>query len=125
MATGRLRRHSGKPVAERLSARPSSGHAWAARRELLADCGLYDACVCGVGDMATALAALGRPEAFVEGYPLNDAQKKHYLSWAERFGTAVSGQVSCLPATIFHLFHGRLVDWAVSHTSQPAGEFWV
>lgn len=95
---------------ERLAERPSSGHAWAARRELLAEHGLYDACVCGVGDMATALAALGRPEAFLAGYPLNDAQGSHYRAWAERFGRAVDGKVGCLTGELLHLFHGRMVD---------------
>jgi len=95
---------------ERLAARPSSGHAWAARRDLLSDHGLYDACVCGVGDMATALAALGQPEAFLAEYPLNPAQRAHYRAWAEGFGTAVAGRVDCLSATLFHLFHGRMVD---------------
>jgi hypothetical protein len=94
----------------RLAARPSSGHAWAARRELLADHGLYDACVCGAGDMALALAALGRPEAFLAGYPLNDGQRAHYEAWAARFGAAVGGAVGCLQGTLFHLFHGRMVD---------------
>ena len=60
--------------------------------------------------MATALAAFGQPQTFVDRYPLNDAQKAHYLSWAEHFGSAVAGRVGCLPATIFHLFHGRMVD---------------
>ena len=94
----------------RLAERPSSGHAWAARRELIADHGLYDACVCGAGDMALALAALGRPEAFLAEYPLNDGQRAHYEAWAERFGAAVGGAVGCLSGTLFHLFHGRMVD---------------
>lgn len=94
----------------RLAERPSSGHAWAARRELLAEHGLYDACVCGAGDMATALAALGKPQAFLDEYPLNAAQREHYAAWAARFGDAVAGKVGCLSGTLQHLFHGRMVD---------------
>lgn len=94
----------------RMASRPSSGHAWAARRDLLAEHGLYDACICGVGDMATALAALGHARDFVGGYPMSAAQSDHYLAWAEPFGRAVGGRVGYLPATLYHLFHGRMVD---------------
>jgi hypothetical protein len=94
----------------RLARRPSSGHAWAARRELLSSHTLYDACVGGVGDMAIALAALGRADRFIADYPLNAAQVAHYLSWAEPFARAVGGRVDCLPGPIYHLFHGHMVD---------------
>jgi hypothetical protein len=95
---------------ERLAERPSSGHAWAARRELLDAHGLYDACICGAGDMATALAALGRSQAFLDEYPLNAAQRQHYRAWSARFADAVAGKVGCLTGTLHHLFHGRMAD---------------
>jgi hypothetical protein len=94
----------------RLARRPSSGHAWAARRELLSAHSLYDACIGGVGDMAIALAALGHADRFIGDYPLNAAQVAHYRHWAEPFARAVGGRVGCLPGPIYHLFHGHMVD---------------
>jgi hypothetical protein len=94
----------------RLAQRPSSGHAWAARRDVLHADGFYDACIWGVGDMAIALAAIGHPELFLEAFPHNPHQATHYRSWADRFAAATGGRVGCLPARLHHLFHGNLED---------------
>jgi hypothetical protein len=94
----------------RLAQRPSSGHAWAARRDLLRAHGLYDACISGVGDMAIALAAIGHPELFVAAFPHNPGQVAHYRAWADRFATATGGRVEFLPVRLQHLFHGNLAD---------------
>jgi hypothetical protein len=95
---------------QRLASRPSSGHAWAARRSLLERHGFYDACVCGVGDMAMALAALQRHELFLERFPLNPSQQTHYRNWAEPFAAATGGRVACVTGRLQHLFHGNLLD---------------
>lgn len=94
----------------RLSKRPSSGHAWGANRKFIQENILYDACICGVGDMAIALAVLNLQELFLEEYPLNKSQKLHYKLWADRFAEQVNGKVDYLPCDILHLFHGELIN---------------
>ncbi len=94
----------------RLAKRSSSGHAWAAHRGLLEDHGLYDACICGAGDMAIALAAVGQQELFLDGFPLNRYQKAHYRAWADGFSAATEGTVGFIPSRIHHLFHGNLAN---------------
>ena len=93
---------------ERLFKRPTSGHAWAARRELLDEHGLYDACVCGSGDMAIGLAAMGLQTTFSKSFPLSSAQEAHYHSWAEPLARATGGRAGVLSSKIRHLFHGSL-----------------
>jgi hypothetical protein len=51
----------------------SSGMAWAARRELLEQHGLYDRCIIGGGDTAIACAAWGRPDLLVGRHRMNGA----------------------------------------------------
>lgn len=94
----------------RLGTRPSSGHAWAARRDLLDQRLLYDGCICGAGDMAIALAALGLQDLFAESFPLNSRQHAHYRAWAGSFAAAIGGTVGLIPARIHHLFHGRFAN---------------
>jgi hypothetical protein len=94
----------------RLATRPTSGHAWAATRALLASHRLYDACICGTGDMAIALAAMGLPDMFLDSFAMNDRQRAHYRAWAEPFAAATGGNVGVLSTTIRHLFHGHLAE---------------
>jgi len=83
---------------------------WAARRELLADHGLYDACVVGGGDKAIALAACGKMRALPEIRPMTPRQIDHYLEWAVRFSASVDGRISHLDYDVYHLWHGHFSD---------------
>jgi len=86
----------------------SPGHAWAARREVLACGGFYDAFILGSGDKAMAAAAYGCAEALTSALFLNEFQERHFLAWAKPFCGEVRGQVGHLDSTLYHLAHGRL-----------------
>jgi len=87
-----------------------SGLAWAARRELLMRYGLYDACILGSGDRAIVCAAYGKHATSAQNFVRNDAQRRHYLAWADHFAAAVDGRVSYVPGRVFHLWHGEFRD---------------
>jgi hypothetical protein len=81
------------------------GMAWAARRALLEEHGIYDACVVGSGDHAFAVAALGCFESLRKLH-MNERQTEHYLAWARPFFEAVRGRVGYVDSTLLHLWHG-------------------
>jgi hypothetical protein len=87
----------------------SPGHAWAARREVL-DVGLYDAMILGSGDLAMAMAALGRWEGVVAAYAMNDRQARHYREWAARWHAVVQGNLGVVEGALYHVWHGSLAD---------------
>ena len=93
----------------RLKQGCNAGTAWAARREILA-CGFYDACIIGSGNRAMACAALGRPEDTVHALRMNAAQERHYLRWAQQCHRAAGGSIGYIDQTVYHLWHGDLVD---------------
>lgn len=80
------------------------GYAWAANRELLEQCGFYDACIVGGGDSAMARAAYGR---FDDALRLQHLNKDHYLAWAVPFHNAVRANVAFVDGNLFHLWHGK------------------
>lgn len=84
----------------------TTGHAWAARRDLLERHGFYDAGILGGGDRALACAAFGQFLAVAQNWPMNSRQFDHYLAWARPFFDAVQARVGYLDCTIFHLWHG-------------------
>jgi hypothetical protein len=86
------------------------GRAYAASRALLADHGLYDACIIGGGDLAIALAACGLAEQAADALALTPPHRAHYLAWAGPFHAAVSGNVGRLDGALHHLWHGRRDD---------------
>jgi hypothetical protein len=82
------------------------GHAWAARRDLLARHGFYDACIVGGADRALVCAAYGFLAELMDMQHMNERQRRRYLEWARPFHSDVDGAVSCLDEDIFHLWHG-------------------
>ncbi len=117
----------------RLGLRPSPGHAWAARRALLEKHALYDCCICGAGDIALALAALGLQDLYTDLFPLNAAQKSHYKAWADPFAASTGGSVGVIPSRIDHLFHGLLsnrqyrtrLQWASESGFDPSKDLFL
>lgn len=94
----------------RLAGRPSAGHGWGMRRELLEALKLYDCMIFGTGDMAIALAGMGLHLQYAQGYPLGRSHRAHYVAWADRFFGRVQGRVAAIPGTVNHLYHGNLSD---------------
>ena len=86
------------------------GLAWAARRDILEEHGLYDAMIVGSGDTSMFHAMYGEFDYEVQRRRLSRAHQEHYLKWARPFYTAVGGKVSHVPGMIYHLWHGRFIN---------------
>ena len=86
----------------------TAGLAWAARRDVLAQHGFYDACILGSGDRTMLCAALGWFDIPVPVASMNSARVAHFRRWAEPFFNSVRGRVSYIPSRVFHLWHGDL-----------------
>jgi hypothetical protein len=86
---------------------PSSGFAWAARRDLLVRNPLFDVWICGGGDSAYVLAATGMSDWVVERHRLTRAHREYFLPRAAALAADVSGRVGFVRGTICHLWHGE------------------
>lgn len=86
------------------------GNAWAARRDLLDEHGLYDALILGCGDKAMYCAAYGKIDEAVGAIPMNEAQAAHFRAWAVPFHRSVAGRVGFIDVDAEHLWHGKLTD---------------
>ena len=84
------------------------GLAWAARREILQDYGLYDTMVVGGGTRALVSAMYGEFDGITEAFQLTPARQQHYLRWARPYHKAVDGRISHVPGRLYHLWHGKL-----------------
>jgi hypothetical protein len=105
---------AGKTTAED-AARPggllrgsTAGLAWASRRDILDEYGLYDAFIVGGGDRAIALAALGMFDHVARAREMNRRRIQHYQQWAWPYSRRVEGCVSYIHGRVFHLWHGDL-----------------
>lgn len=90
-----------------------TGYAWAARRELFEQCGLYDACLTGSGDhvMAHAFAAgMRKSPCMVHTFHGSPAYADHFFRWAIGARDLVAGKLGVVPGRILHLWHGDLED---------------
>ena len=86
------------------------GFAWAARRNCLQTCNLYDKCAVGGADTFIAAAALGvtaEPLFEAIGIPALELDLK---SWSRSFDSAIQGRVNYLTGDVYHLWHGSLND---------------
>jgi hypothetical protein len=82
------------------------GFAWAARRDVVEDLGLYDALILGCGDKALASAAYGRFDDTVDAYRMSEPHAGHYRRWARSFHRRVSGRVGYVDGGLAHFWHG-------------------
>ena len=101
----------------------TSGLAWASRRDILEEFGLYDACIIGSGNKAVLSAALGVPEHFVQAIEMNHRRAEHYLAWARPYFNRIQGRVGYTPERIFHLWHGDLHDRRHQARHHPFAQF--
>jgi hypothetical protein len=83
------------------------GFAWAGRRQLLDEHGLYDAMVIGGGVRTLIAAMYGQQDTLQQVYRLNPARHRHYVRWARPYHQAVGGRVGFIAGRLFHLWHGE------------------
>lgn len=96
-----------------IMARPAYGHAWAARRELMARIGWYDRCVLGGGDLFFAYGIAGQAEALIGNHQSvgwDFYGGAGYREWAAAIPRHGWPRVACGDGTLLHLFHGELAD---------------
>jgi hypothetical protein len=91
-----------------LKCRSTAGLAWASRREVLEEHGIYDACILGSADRAILCAALGQFGYGARALAMNQRRIEHYLLWAKPYSSTVRRRVGYIRGRLFHLWHGDL-----------------
>lgn len=86
-----------------------SGYAWAARRALLTQHGLYDRNILGNADLNIAHALLGGGEA-IRAERLSSAALADVRRWADGVFAQVGGSVGYVEGAVRHLWHGSKSD---------------
>lgn len=86
-----------------------TGLAWAARREALARCQLYDACIVGGGDHVMAHAMCGDwvSPCIDRRLGAHSRHREHFVRWAKNVWACVDGNIGCVPGAVLHLWHGE------------------
>jgi hypothetical protein len=89
-----------------------TGFAWAARRELLAKHGLYDAMIVGSGDHVMAHAALGdfTSQCMRVTAGVNNPYAADIRAWGRRFHDDVKGAMGFVSGDLLHLWHGTTAN---------------
>ncbi|MGZ3422854.1 MAG: hypothetical protein ACXVEF_17390 [Polyangiales bacterium] len=87
-----------------------TGFAWAARRDILARQGLYDACIAGSGDhmMAHAFAGDWESRCISRIVGRGGRHLAHFRRWSRKVHEEVNAQVSFTPGRILSLWHGTI-----------------
>jgi hypothetical protein len=100
----------------------TTGMAWAARRDVVERCGLYDACIIGGGDHAIAHASYGDWESKCVAalIGLDTPAHRHFRDWAQNWHAQVGDSIAYTPGTLLHLWHGARVDrrYSLRHREQ-------
>jgi hypothetical protein len=103
-----------------------TGFAWAARRELFEQCGLYDVCLTGSGDhlMAHGFAG-GMMNSPCMARMIRGQQHylRHFYTWATKARDLVGGRLGVVPGKLLHLWHGDVVDRRYSEMNEQFGTF--
>ncbi len=84
------------------------GLAWAIRRPILEQHGLYDAMIAGGGARAQVRALYANFDEHVNATHFTAAQRDHYLQWAVPYHRAVGARVGHVAGRIYHLWHGEI-----------------
>jgi hypothetical protein len=104
-----------------------TGFAWAARRELFDECGLYDACLTGSGDhlMSHAFAAGMRHSPCMPRIIGRQQEHyiRHFLAWGTKARDLVAGKLGAVPGKLLHLWHGDLVNRRYGEMNQQFKTF--
>jgi hypothetical protein len=89
---------------------PANGFAFAAKKSIICDSKFYDHGVLDGNDILFLCAIYGEFEIAMERLKHNEMQRRHYLEWARRAQESFGGRVGYIPGTIYHLWHGNLVN---------------
>lgn len=86
-----------------------TGFAWAARREVVAAAGLYDAGIIGGGDHLIAHAMCGDwvSPCMMQLLGRGTAVWRHFRQWGAAFYQTVRGEIGHVPGAALHLWHGE------------------
>ncbi|NOT39099.1 MAG: hypothetical protein HOP13_01245 [Alphaproteobacteria bacterium] len=89
-----------------------TGFAWAARRDLLTECGLYDACLTGSADhlMAHVFAGALNSQCIAAMIGSGHKYAEHFARWANRVHEICQGSLGHVPGRVLHLWHGAVAD---------------
>jgi len=104
-----------------------TGYAWAARRELFEQCGVYDACLTGSNDhlMAHVFAGASMTTPCIANtIGPSRPYAEHFVRWARQAARLVRRRLGVVPGTIRHLWHGDLVDrryWILDQQFKSTG----
>jgi hypothetical protein len=115
-------------LAGRFFTHGHTGFAWAARVDLLANHGLYEACVAGGGDHMIAHAACGDWDSpCIDRCLLGPDHRNHFRQWATEFYKNTQSRIGYVPGTILHLWHGdgRRKKFVQAHEFDPARDIRV
>ena len=87
-----------------------TGFAWAARRDLVARHGFYDACIAGSGDhmMAHAFAGDLESRCITRMVGTGGRHLAHYKRWGRKLHEELRAQLSFVPGRLRHLWHGTI-----------------
>lgn len=87
-----------------------TGFAWAARRDVLADPGLFCACIAGSGDHMMAHGFLGDSESpcIARIVGKRGPHVAHFRDWVCRVDDVVGGRMGVVPGRLLHLWHGTI-----------------
>lgn len=86
-----------------------TGFAWAARREIFSEIGLYDRAIAGTADHLMAHAALNQiNHPCIERAFFSDAIKEHFGRWGKKFNQIVQNKIGFVEGEVWHLWHGEL-----------------
>lgn len=89
-----------------------TGYVWAARRDFLEACGLYDVCITGSNDhlmahvFAGTLSSACIPKMIGEGH----AFARHFERWAQKADAICQGRLGVVQGMVLHLWHGSLAN---------------
>ena len=92
-----------------FAAHGHTGFAWAARRDIFDEVGLYDACLTGSGDHLMAHVFAGALQSPCIGAMLGDghAYARHFQLWAKKMDKQCAGNLGHIEGRLFHLWHGN------------------
>ncbi len=85
------------------------GFAWAAKRETLTRCGLYECNIVGGGDSFKVFAAVGKLDEYWTTRNCTDAHKAHARAWVQKAREiGLFEAISDIEQNAYHLWHGAI-----------------